>query len=126
MKQRRINATLKRALPPIAALALTALLILTARPLAGTAAPTVASLSTNPKRINESAEAHSFIRSPFVDSTPGATTRISAAPRLERQPFESLTALNSTEATERGAPLSVFSVLSVASVIQPRRPGQVR
>jgi hypothetical protein len=56
MKQRRINATLKRALPPIAALALTALLIL---PQAG-----------------------------------------AAAPSLERQPLESLTALNSTEATE--------------------------
>ena len=109
MKQRRIDATLKRALPPIAALALTALLILTALPQAGTAAPTVAFLSTNPKRINESAAAHSFIRSPFVDSTPGTTTRVSAAPRLERQPLESLTALNSTEATERGAPLSVFS-----------------
>ena len=131
MKQRRINATLKRALPPIAALALTAL-ILTALPQAGATAPTVASLSTNPKRINESAAAHSFIRSPFVDSTPGATTRISAAPRLERQPLESLTALNSTDleaeaaATERGAPLSVVSILSVASVVRPRRPGQVR
>ena len=113
MKQRRINATLT-----IAALALTTLLILTALPQAGTAAPTVASLSTNPKRINESTAAHSFIRSPFVDSTPGATTRISAAPRLERQPLESLTALNSTEATERSAPLSVFSVPSVASVVQ--------
>ena len=55
MKQKCINATLKRALPPIAALALTTLLILTALPQAGTAAPTVASLSTNPKRINESA-----------------------------------------------------------------------
>ena len=75
MNQRRINATLT-----IAALALTTLLILTALPLAGAAAPTVASLSTNPKRINESAEAHSFIRSPFVDSRPGAATRISAAP----------------------------------------------
>ena len=117
MKQRRINATLKRALPPIAALALIALL-LTILPQAGTAAPTVASLSTNPKRINESAAAHSFIRSPFVDSTPGTTTRVSAAPRLERQPLESLTALNSTEATERGAPLSAFSVPSVASVVQ--------
>ena len=50
MKQRRINATLT-----IAALALTTLLILTVLPQAGTAAPTVASLSTNPKRINESA-----------------------------------------------------------------------
>jgi len=130
MKQRRINATLKRALPPIAALALTTFLILTALPQAGTAAPTVASLSTNPKRINESASgsetaaAHSFIRSPFVDSSPGATTRISAAPRLERQPLESLTGLNSTDleaeaaATERGAPLSAFSVPSVASVVQ--------
>ena len=37
---------------------------------------------------------------------------------LERQPLESLIALNSTEATERGAPLSVVSVLSVASVVQ--------
>ena len=35
----------------------------------------------------------------------------------------SLIALNSTEATEGGAPLSVFSVPSVASVVQPRRPG---
>ncbi len=124
MKQRRINATLKRALPPIAALALTALLILTALPWAGATTPTAASLSTNPKRINESAAAHSFIRSPFVDSTLGTTTRISAAPRLERQPLESLTALNSTDleaeaaATERGAPLSVVSVLSAASVVQ--------
>ena len=126
MKQRRINATLKRALPPIAALALTALLILTALPRAGATAPTVASLSTNPKRINESAAAHSFIRSPFVDSTPGTTTRVSAASHLEQQPLESLTALNSTEATERGAPLSVFSVLSVVSVVRPRWPGQVR
>ena len=39
MKQRRINATLKRALLPIAALALIALLILTALSQAGTAAP---------------------------------------------------------------------------------------
>ncbi len=114
MKQRRINSTLA-----IAALALTALLILTALPLAGTAAPTVTSLSTNPKRINESAAAHSFIRSPFVDSSPGTTTRVSAAPRLEREPLESLTGLNSTEATERGAPLSAFSASSVASVVQP-------
>ena len=124
MKQRRINATLKRALPPIAALALTTLLILAALPRASTAAPTVASLSTNPKRINESAEAHSFIRSPFADSTTGTTTRISAAPRLERQPLESLTALNSTDleaeaaATESDAPLTVVSVPSVASVVQ--------
>jgi len=83
MKQRRINATMKRALPPIAALALTALLILTALSLTGT-----------------------------------------ASPRPERQPLESLTALNSTDleaeaaATESGAPLSAFSVLSVASVVQ--------
>ena len=82
MKHRRINATLKRvlpprALPPIAALALTALLILTTLPLAGT-----------------------------------------AAPRLEQQPLESLIALNSTEATERGAPLNAFSVPSVASMVQ--------
>jgi len=127
MKQKRISATLT-----ITALALTTLLILTALPRAGTAAPAVASLSTNPKRINESAAAHSFIRSPFVDSTPGMTTRISAAPRLEQQPLESLTALNSTDleaeaaATERGASLSVFSALSVASVVQPPWPGQVR
>jgi hypothetical protein len=72
MKQRRINATLKRTLPPIAALALTALLILTALPRAGT-----------------------------------------AAPHLERQPLESLTALNSTDleaeaaATENGVSLLV-------------------
>lgn len=118
MKQRRINATLKRALPPIAVLALATLLILAALPLAGAAAPTVVSLSTNPKRINESVAAHSFIRSPFVDSTLGATTRVSAAPRLERQSLESLTALNSTAATESGAPLSAFSALSVASVVQ--------
>ncbi len=73
MKQRRINATLI-----IAALTLTALLILTTLPQAGT-----------------------------------------AASRLERQPLESLTALNSTDATESGAPLSAFSVPSVASVVQP-------
>ena len=54
MKQRRINVTLT-----IAALALTTLLILTTLPQSGTAAPTVASLSTNPKRINESADAQS-------------------------------------------------------------------
>ena len=113
MNQRRINATLT-----VAALALATFLILTALPRAGTAAPTVASLSTNPKRINESAAAHSFIRSPFVDSTPGTTTRISAAPRLEWQPLESLTGLNSTKATESGIPLSAFSVPSVASVVQ--------
>ena len=113
MNQRRINATLT-----IAVLVLTATLILTALPQAGATAPTVASLSTNPKRINESAAAHSFIRSPFVDSTPGAATRVSAASHLGQQPLESLTALNSTEATERGAPLSVFSVPSVASVVQ--------
>jgi len=119
MNQRHINATLT-----IAALALTTLLILTALPQAGATAPTVASLSTNPKRINESAAAHSFIRSPFVDSSPGTTTRVSAVPRLERQPLESLTALNSPDleaeaaATERGAPFSVVSVLSVASVVQ--------
>jgi len=65
MKQRRINATVT-----IAALALTTLLILTALPQAGT-----------------------------------------AAPRLERQPLESLTGLNSTKAAESGAP-------SVASVVQ--------
>ena len=41
-----------------------------------------------------------------------------AAPRLEQQPLESLTALNSTEATEGGAPLSAFSVPSAASVVQ--------
>ena len=76
MKQRRISATLI-----IAVLALTALLILTALPQAGTAAPAVASLSTNPKRTNESAAAHSFIRSPFVDSSPGTTARVSAALR---------------------------------------------
>jgi len=99
MKQRRINTTLT-----IAALALATLLIITVLPQAGTAAPTVASLSTNPKRINESSAAHSFIRSPFVDSTPSTTARVSAAPRLERQLLESLTALNGTEATESDAP----------------------
>jgi len=47
---------------------------------------------------------------------PTALPRAStAAPRLERQPLESLTALNSTEATESDAPLSVFSVLSSIS-----------
>jgi len=61
-----------------AALALTALLILTALPLAST-----------------------------------------AAPRLEPRPPESLTALNSTEVTERDASLSVFSAPSTASVVQP-------
>jgi hypothetical protein len=72
MKKRHMSAILA-----IAALALSILIILTALPLAGT-----------------------------------------AAPRLERQPLESLTALNSTDleaeaaATERGAPLSVFSALS--------------
>ena len=118
MKQKHINATLKRALPLIAALALTTLLILTALPQAGATAPAMASLSTNPKRINESAAAHSFIRSSFVDSTPGTTTRVSAAPRPERQPLESLTGLKSIESSERGAPLGVFSVPSVASVVQ--------
>ena len=46
MKQRHMNAVLT-----IAALALT-LLIPTALPLASTAAPAVASLSTHPKRIS--------------------------------------------------------------------------
>ena len=55
MKQRRINTTLI-----IAALVLTTLLILTILPLSDTAAPSVASLSTNPKRINVSAAAHSL------------------------------------------------------------------
>ena len=40
--------------------------------------------------------------------------------------LESLTTLNSPDATERGAPLSVVSVPSAASVVRPRRPGQVR
>jgi len=39
---------------------------------------------------------------------------------------ESLIPLNTTDATESGAPLSVVCVLSVASVVQPRQPGQVR
>jgi hypothetical protein len=115
MKQKRINATLII----IAVLALATLLTLTSLPLASTAAPAVASLSTNPKRINESAAAHSFIRSPLVDSSPGTTTRVSAAPRLERQPLESLSALNTAEATERGAPLSAFSALSGISGSTP-------
>ena len=130
MKQRHINATLKRALPPIAALGLTALLIiLTPLPQTGATAPTVASLSTNPKRINESAAAHSFIRSPFVDSTPG-TSRISAAPRLERQPLESLTSLNSTDleaeaaATERGAP-SAAPMVQAADAENVELVGQI-
>ena len=72
MKQRRINATLA-----IAALALAALLILSALPRAGT-----------------------------------------AAPRLERQPLESLSALNAAEVAERGVPLSAFSAPSAASVVQ--------
>jgi len=41
-----------------------------------------------------------------------------AARHLEQQPLESLTALNSTEATERGASLSAFSVPLAASVVQ--------
>jgi len=41
-----------------------------------------------------------------------------AAPRIEPQPPESLTALNSTEATERSVSLSAFSGPSVASVVQ--------
>ena len=71
--------SLQNRLCTVAALVLTALLILATLPQAGTAAPTVASLPTNPKRIHESAEAHSFIRSPSVDSSPGATARVSAA-----------------------------------------------
>jgi hypothetical protein len=78
MKKRHMSAILA-----IAALALSILIILTALPLAGT-----------------------------------------AAPRLERQPLESLTALNSTDleaeaaATERGASLSAFSVPPAASVVE--------
>jgi hypothetical protein len=41
-----------------------------------------------------------------------------AAPRLERQPLESLTALNSVETTEGGTPLSAFSVPSATSAVQ--------
>ncbi|MGA9351665.1 MAG: hypothetical protein WBW48_23065 [Anaerolineae bacterium] len=42
---------------------------------------------------------------------PTALPRASTAtPRLERQPLESLTALNTAEAAERGASLSAFSV----------------
>lgn len=43
-----------------------------------------------------------------------------AASRLERQPLESLTALNGTEATERGAALSAFSTPGGASTETPR------
>jgi len=42
-----------------------------------------------------------------------------AAPRLEPQPPESLTALNSAEATENSVRLSAFSASSAASVVQP-------
>ena len=52
MKQRRINATLKRALPPIAALALTALIILTALPQAGAVAP-CCGISVNESKANK-------------------------------------------------------------------------
>jgi hypothetical protein len=45
---------------------------------------------------------------------------------LERQSLESLTTLNSAEATERDASFSAFSVPSVALAVQPRWPGQVR
>ena len=41
-----------------------------------------------------------------------------AAPRLERQPLESLTGLNSTEATESSVPFSAFNAYSGASVTQ--------
>ena len=40
---------------------------------ADVAAPAVASLPTNSNQINESTGAHSFIRSTFVDSSPGTT-----------------------------------------------------
>jgi len=95
MKQRRDNAAFT-----IAALALIALLIQTAPPGAGTVAPAVVSLSTSPKRTNESAVPHSFIRSPFVDSSLITTIRVCAAHHLERQPLESLTALSTTEVAE--------------------------
>ncbi len=50
---------------------------------------------------------------------PTALPRAStAASRLERQPLESLSTLNAAEATESSAPLSAFSVPSVASVVQ--------
>ena len=50
-----------------------------------------------------------------------------AAPRLERRPLGSLTALNSTEATESGAPLSVFSALSgISGSIPPAWPSSMR
>jgi len=51
----------------------------------------------------------------LLTASPLAST---AVPRPEWQPLESLTALNSTEATESDAPLSVFSVPSAASVVQ--------
>jgi hypothetical protein len=50
-----------------------------------------------------------------------------AALRLERQPLESLTLLNSTEATERGASLSVFSALSgISGSTPPAWPSSMR
>ena len=91
MKQRRINATLT------VVLALATLLIFTALPLAGTAAPTVASLSTNPKRINESAEAYSFIRSPFVDSFPGTTTHNAFMAKLDTFSCDTVTEIPQVE-----------------------------
>ena len=110
MKQRYFNATLA-----IAALALTTLLILTALPLAGTAAPRPERQpleSLTALNGTEAAESGAPSAASVVQSS-GTTTRISAAPRLEWQPLESLTALNSTEATERGAPLDASSTASV-------------
>jgi hypothetical protein len=78
MKQRLINTILT-----IAVLALTALLILTALPLAGI-----------------------------------------AAPRLDRQPLESLPELNCAEATERGAP-SVGSTVQAAPAENVELVGQI-
>ena len=51
----------------------------------------------------------------ILTALPQAST---AASRLEPGPPESVTALSSTEATEKGAPLSAFSASSVASMIR--------
>ena len=59
--------------PPFVRCCLIIFFILAALPLSGATAPTVASLSTNPKRINESVEAHSSIRSPLANGVPPGT-----------------------------------------------------
>ena len=58
----------------------------------------------------------------ILTALPPAST---AAPRLERQPLESLSALNTAETTERGAFLSAFSSSSAFERIKKPCPATV-